>query len=79
MVGVPSLTHIPIDNKLCPYIYSPGNIWAQGSTFSLSRVPCVCQYNRETFVRRKIYSLALVWFEYGQLFFIIFYNFLNTN
>ena len=27
MVGVPSVTHIPID------IYSPGYIWAQGSTF----------------------------------------------
>ena len=32
-VGVPSLTKIPIDIQLRPYIYSPGNIWVQGSTF----------------------------------------------
>ena len=33
MVGVPSLTHIDI--WLRPYIYSPGYIWAQGSTYFL--------------------------------------------
>ena len=33
MVGVISLTHIPIDNLLRTYIYSPRYIWAQGSIF----------------------------------------------
>ena len=33
VVGVPSLTPIPIDIYLSSYIYSPGYIWAQGSKF----------------------------------------------
>ena len=55
MVGVPSLTHIPTDISLRPYIYSPGYIWAQGSTFFLSCTMCISRW--------KMYSLGRSYFN----------------
>ena len=55
MVGVPSLTHIPIDIHLLPWKYMSAREY-----IFLSHALCVYRYNEEKFVRRKIYSLALV-------------------
>ena len=64
IVGVPSLTHIPIDILTPPLHLQPLIYMSAWEYIFLCHAPCVFRYNKEKFIRRKMYSLAIVFSKF---------------